>query len=201
VASEYEILLAPHLRGEALGRCIAYCEILERWSRTHNLVRFASKRELVERHVLDALAGLAALDGEVGRLLDVGSGAGLPGVPLLAARPGWRGLLLEPRAKRWAFLRQVVRALGLDAVAVRSRLEELGREEVGFDVATMRAVGGVEGLVELVRTRLAPSGVVLLWTTRAAEERLALGSSWHVLSSPLSGLEQGRLVRLEPCFT
>jgi 16S rRNA (guanine527-N7)-methyltransferase len=179
---------------------VAYAELLESWSRTHNLVRFGSRQELVQRHLVDALAGAEHLGG-AGRLLDVGSGAGLPGVPLLVVRPGWHGVLLEPRVKRWAFLREVIRRLDLDAVAVRSRLEELGRGEGEFDVATMRAVGSMESHLGMIRPRLSTSGVVLLWSTVEAQEQLAFGSDWRVLSSPLSGLEQGCLVRLEPCFT
>ncbi len=71
-------------------------------------------------------SGSRLLEGE-GTLLDVGSGAGLPGVPLLIARPGWRGVLLEPRQKRWAFLKTVIRELELDAEAVDRRYEELRR--------------------------------------------------------------------------
>ena len=63
-----------------------------RWSARHNLVQFWSGEERVERHILEALAA-APLLGSMGRLLDVGSGAGLPGVPLLAVRPRWGGLI------------------------------------------------------------------------------------------------------------
>ena len=83
-------LLAEYLEGDALERMVIYAELLETWSARHNLVRFSDRRELVERHLLDALSGVCLLTGE-GTLLDVGSGAGLPGVPLLVARPGWRG--------------------------------------------------------------------------------------------------------------
>ena len=107
-------LLSIHVEGQALDRLICYAELVERWSARHNLVRYSTRQELVERHIADALAAAPRLGAE-GRLLDVGSGAGLPGVPLLAARPRWRGVLLEPRQKRWAFLRTVIRELfGVD---------------------------------------------------------------------------------------
>ena len=118
----YRELLDEHLKGAVLERMVRYAELLELWSAKHSLVRFAEPRELVDRHLLDALAGVRLLEGR-GRLLDVGSGAGLPGVPLLIAKPRWRGVLLEPRQKRWAFLKLVIRELGLDAEAVDRRYE------------------------------------------------------------------------------
>jgi len=120
--SVFRDLLVGHVAPAALPALVAYAELLDRWSDRHNLVRFASPRELVERHLLDAVEGTRLLAGE-GRLLDVGSGAGLPGVPLLITRPAWRGVLLEPRQKRWAFLKRVVRELGLDAARVMGHRE------------------------------------------------------------------------------
>ena len=99
--SGFAELLAPHVGGEVADRLVLYAELLERWAGKHSLVSFVDRKELVERHILDALAAEPCLGG-TGRLLDVGSGAGLPGVPLLAARPEWEGVLLEPRQKRWA---------------------------------------------------------------------------------------------------
>lgn len=192
-------LLAAHYEGEALRRLTRYAELLERWSERHNLVSFAGREELVNRHILDSLAAAPLLAGR-GRLLDVGSGAGLPGVPLLAVRPQWRGVLLEPRQKRWAFLRTVVRELGLAAEVDRSRYQDLG-ECAPFDVVTARAVGGYEDLLEWTRARLAPAGEVLLWTTDDGVTTMKAVVGWRVLSSRLPGLDCGRLARLQPCFT
>ena len=193
-------LLGSYAKGEGLDRLVRYAELLERWSQRHSLVSFKGRRELVDRHLVDALAGSAEL-GPSGRLLDVGSGAGLPGVPLLAVHPQWRGVLLEPRQKRWTFLRLVIRQLGLDADAVRCRFEDLDPGREGFDVMTTRALGGYDGLLRWAAGRLEPEGRVLIWCTSDEEERLAMVPDWRVLSSPLPGLDRGRLVRLQPCFT
>ena len=193
-------LLAPHASGDGLLRLVRYAELLERWSERHNLVSFSGRRELVDRHLVDALAGSAEL-GTPGVLLDVGSGAGLPGVPLLAVDPRWRGVLLEPRQKRWAFLRLVIRELGLNAEAARCRFEDLAANGGGFDVMTTRALGGYDALLRWAAGRLAPDGRVLDWCTGDEEERLATVPGWRVLSSPLPGLDRGRLVRLQRCFT
>jgi 16S rRNA (guanine527-N7)-methyltransferase len=195
----YAELLAAHAGGAALDRLVRYAELLERWSASHNLVRFSTREELVRRHILDALAAAHLLEGS-GLLLDVGSGAGLPGVPLLAARPRWRGVLLEPRQKRWAFLRTVVRELALSADVVRSRYQDFDTER-RFDRITCRALGDHSALLVWARRRLAVAGEVLLWTTVEGLATIEACAEWRVLSSQLPGLDCGRLARLQPCFT
>ncbi len=183
-----------------MRRLVRYAELLEQWSSTHNLVRWNGREQLVERHIADALAARAVL-GDRGVLLDVGSGAGLPGVPLLAVHPGWRGVLLEPRQKRWAFLRLVVRELELQAKALRQRYQDYRGADGPFDVVTARALGGYGELLGWARTRLNDGGHVLLWATADVERGLADLPGWRVLSSPLPGMERGRLVQMVPCFT
>jgi len=195
----YRDLLAGHVMGESLDRMVRYAELLETWSARHNLVRFADRRELVERHLLDALAGARLMEGR-GRLIDVGSGAGLPGVPLLLARPRWSGVLLEPRQKRWAFLKMVVRELDLEANAVDQRYESLPTEQ-SYDLVTARAVGGHRALLSWARPRLGDGGGVALWTTVDGERELTKESGWSVLSWPLVGLDRGRLVHLKKSST
>ncbi len=195
----FAALLAGRVDDDTAARLARYAELVERWSARHSLVRYADRRELVERHLLDAMAGSAELTGQ-GRLLDVGSGAGLPGVPLLVARPRWSGELLEPRQKRWAFLKLVIRELELPAAALRTRYQELppgGR----WDCITARALGNAEALLAWAREHLSPEGRVLLWTTEDGVAALQGLAGWRVLSSPLPGLERGRLCRLQPCFT
>lgn len=196
----FDQLLARYAVGAELRKLVRYAELLERWSGTHNLVRWSSREELVERHIVDALAARGLL-GERGCLLDVGSGAGLPGVPLLAVCPGWRGVLLEPRQKRWAFLKLVVRELDLPAEALRQRYQAYRASEGPFDVVTARALGGYGELLGWARPRLSDQGSVLLWATSVVERELAELAAWRVLSSPLPGTERGRLVQMVPCFT
>ena len=185
---------------EGAARIADYLALLERWSATHSLVKAASRQELVRRHAVESLAALPYI-GPRGWLLDVGSGAGLPGVPILAARPGWSGLLLEPRTKRWAFLRTVVRQLGLQAEVEASRYQDLKASREAFDLVTARALGGYGELVEWARPRLAPDGVVLIWTGPEPAQELARLPGWDVLICPLSSAGHSRLVRLRPCFT
>lgn len=189
-------LLAGRLAGRELDRMVRYAELLEQWSERHSLVRVANRQELVRRHILDALEGVHLLEGG-GVLLDVGSGAGLPGVPLLVVRPAWRGVLLEPRQKRWAFLKRVIRELELDAEAEARRYQDL-RPSRGFDLITARALGGHSALLEWAPGRLTENGGVALWTTVDGEHDLSRLVTWRVLSWPLVGLDRGRLVYLRP---
>ncbi len=185
---------------DVAARLADYARLLDRWGRVHNLVKFASAAELVDRHLLDSLAAVANMEEARGLLVDVGSGGGLPGVPLLVAKPGWRGLLLEPRTKRWAFLREVIRELGLDAEVQACRFQD-AKITVPPDVIAARAVGQHDVLLTWAASRLAPAGRVLLWVGRDEGKRLGTLSDWHVVSSPLPTLERGVLVCLRPCFT
>ncbi len=199
MSAHYTELLARYATGDGLVRLVKYAELLERWSARHNLVRFASREELASRHIGEALAAVPLL-GPARRLLDIGSGGGLPGVPLLAVAEGLEGCLVEPRQKRWAFLRMVIRELGLDAEVERCRYHELPAG-APWDVITVRAVGHHWKVAEWSRRRVRDGGQVLLWTTAAVAAELEAAEGWHVVSSPLPGLDRGRLVRLQPCFT
>jgi 16S rRNA (guanine527-N7)-methyltransferase len=195
----FESLLSARVDGRVLSQMVRYAELLERWSARHNLVCCASREELVARHLMDALAAARFVPAG-GRLLDVGSGGGLPGVPLLVTGEGVSGVLLEPRQKRWAFLRTVIRELQLPARAERSRYQEFTSAE-RWDMVTLRALGGQAEVLQWARVRLAPRGWVVVWTTERGEAKLRELGGWRVLSSPLPGLERGRLVRLQSCFT
>jgi 16S rRNA (guanine527-N7)-methyltransferase len=178
---------------------VAYVHLLENWSSTHSLVRFSSRDELLRRHVVEPLEFAASLPPQ-GRLLDVGSGAGLPGVPLLIAKAGWSGVLLEPRHKRWTFLRLVIRELGIDAEAVAERYQDY--THMGpFDLVTVRALGGYAALAGWCKARLGRQGRLVVWTTEGGAQELAALPGWRVLSSAVAGLDRGLVLQLQPCFT
>ncbi|MHB1845774.1 MAG: 16S rRNA (guanine(527)-N(7))-methyltransferase RsmG [Deltaproteobacteria bacterium] len=105
---------------------VAQLELLEAWNRTHNLVGPGNPRGWLERHSIDSLA-LAPLLSGAG--VDVGSGAGFPGIPIAIARPDLQLTLIEPRQKRVAFLRHLVSRLGL--ANVRIRADRLAPNESG----------------------------------------------------------------------
>ena len=152
-------------------RLLAYLAELMKWSRRVNLIaRDTPEAQVVETHFLDSLTLLPFLDGagEV-HLLDVGSGAGFPGLALACVRPDARFTLCEPRQKRVSFLRHVVRTLGLANVeVVAERIEAHLADWPGrFTHITSRAVAEPAVFLPLARPLLTPATRVLLMLARA----------------------------------
>src|SRR3989454_5920057 len=124
----------------AQTKLLAYTALLDKWNRTHNLTAIREPQRVVTHHLLDALATLPHLpDAKSLRLIDVGSGGGLPGVPLAIARPQWRVSLLDSNRKKAAFLRQAASALALANVAVAAMRGEEDAPGAPFDVVVSRA--------------------------------------------------------------
>ena len=152
-------------------RLLVYLAELMKWSRRVNLIaRDTPEAQVVETHFLDSLTLLPFLDGagEV-HLLDVGSGAGFPGLALACVRPDARCTLCEPRQKRVSFLRHVVRTLGLANVeVVADRVEAQASAWQGrFTHITSRAVAEPAAFLPLVRPLVTPATRVLLMLARA----------------------------------
>lgn len=139
-----------------------------------NLVGTRDPARLLDEVVLDAAQLAPLLPGGPGRLIDVGSGAGLPGIPVLLLRPDWSGVLLEPRRRRAAFLRHAVRSLGLAdrATVVEARLEdavETGLVVPPFAVAAAKAVFAPGLWTERAAGLVAPGGHVAVYVNGHAE--------------------------------
>jgi len=158
------------LIGDYLGRLIAMNELV-------NLTRITTPEDAWSRHVLDALTLVPHLvDLEPGaRVVDVGSGGGVPGIPLAIARPDLRVSLVEATDKKCAFLRAVTRALGLKVDVVTERAEKLatGHLKGAFDVVTARAVAPIETLLGWTAPLAKPGGALLFIKGERADEELA----------------------------
>ena len=150
------------LDATALDRFVRYVELLERWRKTTNLISCRSTDELIERHLLEALV-CSWPCGAADAIADLGSGAGLPGVPLAIVAPDRRTLLVEPRRRRASFLREVKRELGLRHVeVVEARVEEF--ERVGtmpVDVAVCRAVWSDDRMLGFAAPWIRQHGLLL----------------------------------------
>lgn len=156
--------------GDFLGRMLAMNEQM-------NLTAIKDPESAWERHILDALTLLPLLADvpASARLIDIGSGGGIPGIVLAIVRPDLHVTLVEATQKKAAFLGAVSEALQLANVSVYAdRAEELGRDELGetFDVVTARAVGRVKVLAPLLLPFARPGGLVLLIKGQRAEEEL-----------------------------
>lgn len=132
------------LDSEAIDRLAAYVALLEKWNRTYNLTAVRRTPDMVPRHILDSLSIRSLVTGK--RLLDVGTGAGLPGIPLAIALPELEVVMLDSSSKKLRFVDQAIAELGLaNASTVHARLEEFCPPEP-FDCVTSRALGSIDVL-------------------------------------------------------
>lgn len=136
----------------ALERFDKYAEILTQWNSFMNLTAITEPEEIVKKHFIDSLILLNAVNIPQGAsVIDVGTGAGFPGVPLLIARTDLKITLLDSTNKRLEFIKAVLEATGLEAETVHMRAEEAGKNKAyreKFDFATARAVSNLRDLSE-----------------------------------------------------
>jgi 16S rRNA (guanine527-N7)-methyltransferase len=150
---------------EKVDKLIAYVDLLLRWNKKINLTSISTAEECVTRHFGESFM-ISRRVKLRGLLLDIGTGAGFPGLALKLIAPQLEVVLLEPVAKKRAFLKEVARACGMSTVqVVGSRLDEFARSEQGrtFDIITARAVGGLELLIPAAKGLLRPDGHLCLW--------------------------------------
>jgi 16S rRNA (guanine527-N7)-methyltransferase len=150
--------LALRLPGDAPAKLLAYLELLAKWNRTYNLTAIRDPLRSVSHHLLDSLAVLPELPAGV--LADVGSGAGLPGIPIAIAEPARRVTLNEATAKKGAFLRQAVIELGLANAEVHVGRVERWRPLERFAVVITRGFACLADFVAACRHLLAADGVL-----------------------------------------
>lgn len=146
-----------------LKRLEAYVDELCRWNEHMNLVGPNSRDRIVRELVLDALVALPLLPDH-GKLLDVGSGAGFPALPLKMAGSMMAFLLVEPIQKRVHFLKHVIRTIGLEGISVaRGKIESLaGRvDSAGYDVVTSRAMAPFDRTIQMCAAYVAHGGLLL----------------------------------------
>jgi 16S rRNA (guanine527-N7)-methyltransferase len=132
----------------------------------HNLVSRSARAELRARHLREAVHFAQSLPSGPGRVLDIGSGGGFPGLPIAIVRPDLRVELLDATGKKARFLRDVAEALGLEVVVHHGRAEDLARGSLAgaFDLVTARAVAGLDRLIPWALPFLAPGGE--LWAIK-----------------------------------
>ena len=164
-----------------------YLALLLRWNRTYNLTAVREPLEMVDKHLLDSLAmhpHVIDIAAAGGALADLGTGAGLPGIPLAIATPGLHVTLVESNGKKARFMREAVRKLGLDDVRVaESRIEALA-EPGTYDAITARALATLPLIVELGGHLLKPGGRLLAMKgTYPHDEVAALPAGWSVTGS------------------
>jgi 16S rRNA (guanine527-N7)-methyltransferase len=181
------------LSPEEAERFERYLALLIQWNARTNLTAIRVPEEIVSRHFEECIFAARQIPGDVKTLLDFGSGAGFPGIPIAIVRPEIGATLAESQGRKATFLREVVRTLGLTAEVWSGRVEALPAERV-FDWITLRAVDKMVEACRSATTRLAPDGALMVFATKKTEPALdeLPGLQWEP-SIALPGLEQGLL--------
>jgi len=188
-----------------IQQLLEYGQLLQKWSRIYNLTALRSPSEIVTHHLLDSLAVISPLrrktEAGAGRLLDVGSGAGLPGVAIAIACPDIHVTCVDAVAKKAAFVGQAAGALQLvNLRGIHSRVESCSGQ---YDIVTSRAFASLSDFVELTRHLLAPGGIWMAMKGKNPTEELRELPSdvevFHVEQLEVPGLDAERcLIWIRP---
>jgi 16S rRNA (guanine527-N7)-methyltransferase len=177
-------VLGRHLtRGESEA-FIKYLNLLIKWQRTQRLIGSAEPSWIIDNVIVDSLLFLRAIPQSVARLCDVGSGAGIPGIPLAIVSPAIHVTLIEARQKRASFLSAAIREIPLrNCRVLNQRLEDVGRDNSDrFDAAVLRCAGSPITLVRQLLPLL-PAGGVVIASGPPRRTAVPLGS-WLELEGP-----------------
>lgn len=150
---------------------VAYLDLMIKWNKAYNLTAVRDPLQMVTRHLLDSLSILTFLPQ--GRILDVGTGGGLPGVVLAIMCPGREIHLLDSNGKKTRFLFQVKTALGLDTMVIHHERVERFRDDRGFDVIVSRAFASLQDMVSGCRHLLGAQGSFLAMKGQFPRDELA----------------------------
>ncbi|MBA2393679.1 MAG: 16S rRNA (guanine(527)-N(7))-methyltransferase RsmG [Ktedonobacteraceae bacterium] len=197
--------LGLSLSDQQLAQFLRYQQELLDWNTRFNLTAITDPEEVQIKHFLDSLSLLAVYDGSQIDLLDIGSGAGFPGLALKIVRPEWNVTLLEATGKKVTFLRYVIEVLQLEGIAAeQGRAEELAHQaayRAQFDLVTARAVASLSTLLEYSAPYCRVGGAIVLPKKGDLVDELARGrrAAGHVgatlkadVAVEVSGLVDGR---------
>jgi len=203
------VALGLELGDAQVRKLLEYLDLLQKWNRVYNLTSVRDPRQMLYHHLLDSLAAVAPLRRELishghatgARVLDVGSGGGLPGVVMAICCPDVQVTCVDAVAKKTAFIRQVAASLGQHNLqAVHARVEQLPGS---FDLVCSRAFAALTDFVNWTAALLAPNGIwMAMKGQHPADEIAALPGSvrvFHVEQLKVPGLDASRcIVWLEP---
>lgn len=160
-------------------RLLDYLALLHKWNRAYNLTAIRDPREMLVKHLFDSLAMHPYVDAA--RLADLGTGPGLPGIPLAIAKPKLQVALVESNGKKARFLREAVRELRLDNARVLEARAENVAEPGAFDAITARALDRLAGIIAVGGHLLAPNGRLLAMKAARIDDEVAeLPAGWRV---------------------
>ena len=175
---------------------LAFVKLMTKWNKAYNLSAIREQEAMLRLHILDSLAVLPYVSGQ--KIIDVGTGAGLPGVPLAIFMPDVQFTLLDSNSKKTRFVQQSIMELNLSNIEIiHGRVEGLGRA-AEFDVVISRAFASLYDIMALTEYLLQPQGALLAMKGGVPKEELAqIGREYSVKSIVVPGVEAERcLVRI-----
>jgi 16S rRNA (guanine527-N7)-methyltransferase len=171
----YGVVLDTHL----YKNIVIYTSVLTQWNQKISLTTITEPSEIVKFHFGESLFAVSAANIQDGRLADVGSGAGFPGLALAMANPRLEVTLIDSNAKKAAFLSEATRKMGLKNVKVtRSRMEELSPGPSAFDFVTSRAFGQFDELLAWSKSFLSDRGKLVLWLGHTDAKAIGHEGGW-----------------------
>jgi 16S rRNA (guanine527-N7)-methyltransferase len=144
---------------DKIEQLLGFIKLIEKWNKAYNLTAIRNREDMVRLHVLDSLAIVPFIEGK--RVIDIGTGAGLPGIPLAIYLPEIEFTLLDSNAKKTRFVQQAILELKLKNVSVCHNRVEQYHPEKSFDTVITRAFAGLSDIVELTAHLLNKDGVLL----------------------------------------
>jgi len=171
----------------------SYGELLVRWNSRLSLTAIRDPQEIIHRHFVECIFCAQSLPAGIGTLLDYGSGAGFPGIPIALCRPEIEVTLAESQGKKAGFLREAARVLGVEAEVFSGRVETMPASRT-FDAVSMRAVDKMQMAVAHAATRVEERGWLVLLATSGT---LALPSDFRASEISIPGSESGVLIRAQ----
>jgi 16S rRNA (guanine527-N7)-methyltransferase len=189
--------LQLYLSENQIDRLLAFILLIEKWNKAYNLTAIRNREDMVGLHLLDSLAVLPYIEGN--RVIDIGTGAGLPGIPLAISRPETAFVLLDSNAKKTRFVQQAVIELKLKNVDVQLERVEHYRPETLFTTAITRAFATLPEIVKLSSHLLDKDGILLAMKGQKADAETArLSAKTRLIPISIPGVKAERyLVKLK----
>jgi len=186
-----------HLASAQIGQLLNFVRLIEKWNKAYNLTAIRNKEDMVNLHLLDSLAIAPFISGR--QIIDIGTGAGLPGIPLAICFPDIKFTLLDSNAKKTRFVQQAVLELKLNNVTVCHYRVENYHPEILFDAALTRAFASLADIVKLTAHLLTKEGVLLAMKGQNLDTELAqVKAKKTVIPIRIPGIPVERcLIRIE----
>lgn len=174
--------IGVHLDQEVITRLLDYLSLLIKWNRAYNLSAIRNPQEMLSKHLLDSLTIVPQLlASSADRIIDVGTGGGLPGIPLAIVCPDKHFTLLDSAGKKTRFLLQVAHALDLQNVSIQNLRVEAFQPQKSFDIVVSRAFASIHDMIDGCKHLLSPEGE--FWAMKGVfpqDELSELGTCYKV---------------------